>query len=117
MRRRRHRREIRHAADWNARYSLDEGLDRESRPCRITNLSMGGAAFDLIGGPPIRWGDRMTLELDALPADPVGLVLRVSVRRLAKNQAGGLTVGVEFLEPNALESWVLDLLIQLRRSA
>ena len=53
---------------------------------------------------------------DPLPADPVGLVLRVSVRRLAKSQAGGLTVGVEFLEPNALESSVLDLLIQLRRS-
>jgi hypothetical protein len=117
MRRRRHRREIRHAADWNARYSLDEGLDRASRPCRITNLSMTGAAFDLIGGPPIRWGERITLELDGLPHDPVGLVIRASVRHLRKNEAGGLTVGVEFLEPNGLELSVLDLLIELRESA
>jgi hypothetical protein len=117
MRRRRHRREIRRAADQNARYSLDEGLDRASRPCRITNLSTTGAAFDLIGGPPIRWGDRMTLELDALPHDSVGLLIHASVRHLTTNESGGLTVGVEFLEPNGLERSVLDLLIQLRQSA
>jgi hypothetical protein len=100
------RRADRVPTSWLARYALD-GADW--CPCRVIDLSTGGAALEVLGPAPAV-GDAIRVEIK-LASQAVGVTLRCVARNVAPASTG-TRVGLEWTTLNVLERDILALLVQ-----
>jgi hypothetical protein len=91
---------------WLARWATD---GTEWCPCRIIDLSTGGAALEILGPAPAV-GAAMRVEI-RLASQAVGVTLRGVARNVAV-APNGTRLGVEWAALNILERDILALLVQ-----
>jgi hypothetical protein len=108
-----HRRAPRYAADWAARYRLDER--DEWRACRVVNVSLDGAALELVG---VTFVEALTgpiiVQIASISGDEIGVTVRAVIRRHEQLESGQVLVGVEFSVLRDEERRLLRLLVGLR---
>jgi acetamidase/formamidase len=109
------RRSPRYAADWAARYRLDER--DEWRVCRVVDVSLDGAALELVD---VTFVEGLTgpivVQVASISGDQIGVTLRAVIRRHEQLDNGRMLVGVEFSVLRDEERNLLRLLVGLRTS-
>jgi len=104
------RRVLRREVDWATRYMYEGSREQVWRECRVLDVSRGGAGVELTGTTVeearVR---RVVLEFELPPAV---LRLRGEVRHATPCSDGGVFVGLQFGNLNALEHHMLDSLLE-----
>jgi hypothetical protein len=80
--------------------------------CRIADLSVGGAALDLLD-PAERISGRIEVDVRPTPSGNPGFVLQGEVRNVRSGPRGTQRVGVEFVEMTDVAMHVLTDLLDL----
>jgi c-di-GMP-binding flagellar brake protein YcgR len=79
---------------------------RRYRPARTVDVSAGGLLLEVAGGAALHPGDRLDIALnfdDRLPVVRKEDLLPAIVVRTADSHAASRTVGLRFIEPQALQ--------------
>ena len=106
------RRSVRLPAGWLAHYALDDRR-ADSYICRVVDVSLGGAAFELFGPAPL-YGARIHITLRAaadLSED--GVEFAAIARNIRAGTDGGVRVGIEWQDVTGHQAALLNLLLKL----
>jgi hypothetical protein len=106
------RRSVRLPAGWLAHYALDDRR-ADSYMCRVVDVSLGGAAFELFGPVPLI-GARIHITLRAaadLLAD--GVEFAAIARNVQAGTGSGVRVGIEWQDVTGPQAALLNLLLKL----
>jgi c-di-GMP-binding flagellar brake protein YcgR len=114
--RREHRRSERRPADWIADYMIEGRTEDGWHPCRITDLSLGGAALELVGSRPAQINRRLVIDLRTADGESQDIQLRGEIKNQTVTEDGTIRVGVEFVEPTELERSILESLLEHQAS-
>lgn len=106
------RRSARMPAGWHAHYALDD-LREDRYLCRVVDVSLGGAAFDLFGPAPLN-GARIHITLRAA-ADLLsdGVEFAAIARNMRASTGSGIRVGIEWQDVTGDQAALLNLLLKL----
>ena len=106
------RRSVRQPAGWHAHYALDDRPE-DNYTCRMVDISLGGAAFELFGPAPLT-GARIRITLRAaadLLAD--GVEFAAIARNTRAGTGSGVRVGIEWQDVTGNQAALLNLLLKL----
>jgi hypothetical protein len=107
------RRAPRQPAGWFGKYMLEERADGRWDPCRVIDVSPGGAGLELLG-VPATIGDALVVELQTPTVEVVGPALRAEVRHVSQGYEGGPVVGIEFTDIDDTGRSILTHLVGLQ---